>query len=177
MIEVPQPRVHVKTMIGRLEGNRGTGEYAGGGGCNNYRDVYVEGEGRGRSVALLSVNSVYDWTNRRHRLKFVGNGTYHFFYNLRDWDGNVARNKVLTHLLWYSKHFLAKEMWIAYICQRHRSFIWYEEWHTEQARAYSRRLLGKLIWFCFWQSIATGYGNVFCTAVQKYCHVTAHRIN
>ena len=40
VIGVPQLCVRVKTMSGRLEGNRSTGEYAGGGMC-------VEGEGRG----------------------------------------------------------------------------------------------------------------------------------
>jgi hypothetical protein len=68
--------VHVKTMIGGE--NRSTGEYAVGGECNNYRGC-VEGGGGGRSVGLLSVNSVYDLTNSRTGLKFVGNGTYYFF--------------------------------------------------------------------------------------------------
>ena len=74
--------VHVKTMSGRMEGSRGTGLYGGGRGRNVTTIgmcVCVEGEERGRSLGLLSVNSVYDWTNRRPSLKFVGNGTYYFF--------------------------------------------------------------------------------------------------
>jgi len=48
----------VKTMSGRLEGNRSKGEYAGGG---NVPTIGILWRGRGgRSAGLLSVNSVYD---------------------------------------------------------------------------------------------------------------------
>lgn len=51
--------VHVKTVCGQLEGNRSKGEYGGGGNVATI-GMCVEGEGRGRSLGLLSVNSVYD---------------------------------------------------------------------------------------------------------------------
>jgi hypothetical protein len=114
--------VHVKTMIGRLEGNRSKGECAEGGG--NVTTV-------GICLCEREWGDPWDFFQWTHfMIELIGGLVWNSlemglitFHLFRDWDVNTACNKVRICLLWYSKHFVAKEMWIAYICQRHSSYI------------------------------------------------------